>query len=88
MTAPGFVGAEVLIEPLLKVPRTLVSLQVDILVLHAPPQALDEHIVDSAPLAAHAGSDLVMPEHAREGLGCELPPLHWRKPQSFYLPRP
>jgi hypothetical protein len=35
-------------------PGSLVGVEVDALVLHTPPQPLDEHIIDPAPLAVHA----------------------------------
>src|SRR6185295_17935508 len=50
----------------------LVGVQVDLLVLDRPPQALDEHVVAPRALAVHADPDLLGCQHAREGRAGEL----------------
>jgi hypothetical protein len=47
-------------------------MQIDLLVLHRPPQPLDEHVVPPGALAVHADLDLVFGEHASEGGACKL----------------
>ena len=53
----------------------VVGLQIDLLVLDAPPQSLDEDVVAPAALAVHADRDLVVLEHLREVQAGELAAL-------------
>ena len=53
----------------------LIGMQVDMLVFHALPQPLDEHVVDPAPLAVHADLDPVGFEDPGEVVTCELAAL-------------
>src|SRR5271168_1620042 len=53
----------------------VVSLEIDLLVLHRSPQPLDEHVVAPGALAVHADGDPVLLEDAGEGLAGELTAL-------------
>ena len=53
----------------------VVGFQINLLVLHAAPQALDEDVVAPAALAIHADRDLVVLEHLREVQAGELAAL-------------
>src|SRR5256885_15419468 len=46
--------------------------QVDPLVLHGPPQALDKDVVVAAPASVHADLDPVIPQHCGELVAGEL----------------
>ena len=52
--------------------HALVGAQVDLLVLQAPPQPFDEHVVEPAALDVHRDRHVVLLENAREGLRGEL----------------
>ena len=52
--------------------RRVVGLEVDLLVLDAPPQPLDEDVIDPASLAVPADADFVFLEHTEEGFTGEL----------------
>ena len=52
--------------------HTLVGLQVHLLVLEAPPQPLDEHVVQPATFSVHRDRYTVLFEYARKGLRREL----------------
>ena len=47
--------------------HALVGVQIDLLVLHRPPEPLDEHVVPPSALSVHADRDIVLNEHAGEG---------------------
>lgn len=49
--------------------------EVDLLVLHAAPEAFDKDIIDPAPLAVHADSNVVLLEHTGKILARELTAL-------------
>src|SRR5207248_9189932 len=51
------VEREVPPQPLLQLPHRLVAAGVDVLVLHAAPQPLHEHVVQAPPFAIHAHGD-------------------------------
>ena len=68
----GIVESEVAGQLLPGLGDALVGMQVDVLVFHALPQSLDEHVVDLAPLAAHADLDLVGFENLGEVVAREL----------------
>jgi hypothetical protein len=51
MNPSAMVEIKIPSQPGLQVAPVFVGAQVDVLVLHAPPQVLDEHVVDPAPLA-------------------------------------
>ena len=53
----------------------LVGMQIDILVLDAAPQPLDEHVVNPASFAVHANRHVVGVERLGERLGGELAAL-------------
>ena len=54
MAALGVVELEVLGQATTQFRSGLVGLEVDVLVLHAAPQPLDENIVEPPPLTVHA----------------------------------
>src|SRR3990172_2636610 len=60
------VEPEVALQRRVRFWRTLVGMQVDLLVLHASPQPLDEHIVDPSALAVHADADALGLKHFAE----------------------
>src|SRR5579859_4072455 len=55
--APRVVEREVLRQRAVRLMAVRVRPQVDLLVLHAPPQPLDEYVVDPATLAVHVDRD-------------------------------
>jgi len=57
------VEPEVALQRRVRFSRTVVGVQVDLLVLHASPQPLDEHIVDPSALAVHADADALGLKH-------------------------
>jgi len=72
MTAAVVVEVEVGAELAARLGEGLVGFQVDVVVLHAPPQALDEDVIQPAAATVHADLDVVVTEHAREALTGEL----------------
>jgi len=66
MRAGGVVELEVAGELLLRLGHAVVCVQIDMLVLHAPPQSLDEHVVHPSALAVHADLHVVILEHLGE----------------------
>ena len=66
MRATGIVEREVPGQLLLGLGDALVGMQVDVFVLHALPQSLDEYVVNPAPLAVHADLDVVGLENRSE----------------------
>ena len=50
----------------------VVGFQINLLLLHAAPQALDKDVVDPAALAVHADADVMLLERAGELLAGEL----------------
>ena len=69
------VGTEVSAKRGVDFSGCLIGMQIYVLVLDAAPQALDEHVVDSACLAVHADRDVVGLEHVGELRGGELAAL-------------
>jgi hypothetical protein len=57
MNPAAIAEIEIASQPSLQVASVLVAAQVDVLVLHAAPEAFYEHVVDPAPFAAHAGAN-------------------------------
>ena len=53
----------------------VVAVQIDLLVLHRPPEPFDEHVVPPRALAVHADGDLILDEHAGEVCPGELAAL-------------
>lgn len=72
MTAPAIIEIEVASEARWQRRWRLVGPQVDVLVLHATPQALDEHVVQPTTTTVHADRHVVRLEYARERLRREL----------------
>jgi len=72
MSAPHVVEVEVGREFSTSLGNVLVSLEVHLLVFHAPPQPLDEDVVQPAAPAVHADGDAMGAEQARESLRGEL----------------
>ena len=62
-------------QAMLQLPCRLVALQVNVLVLHGPPQPLDEHVVQGPAAAIHTDRDPRSLQHARERSAGELRPL-------------
>ena len=52
--------------------HAVVGVQIDLLVLHRPPEPFDEHVVPPRALAVHADRDLILDEHACEGCPREM----------------
>ena len=75
MRSSAIVETEVTGECAVDVAGCLIGMQIDLLVFDAAPQALDEHVVDSACLAVHADRDVVGLEHVGELRGGELAAL-------------
>ena len=50
----------------------VIAVQIDLLVLHRPPEPLDEHVVPPGALAVHANRDAALDEHAGE-----VCPVNW-----------
>ena len=71
----GIIESEIAGQLLSGLGDALVGMQVDVLVLHALPQPLDEHVVDPAPLAVQADPDGVGLENLGEVVACELAAL-------------
>ncbi len=55
--------------------HAVVGVQIDLLVLHRPPKALDEDVVPPGAFAVHADRDAMAGEHAGEGRARELAAL-------------
>ena len=49
----------------------LIGMQVDLLVLHRPPEPLDENVVPPGAFAVHADRDAVLSKHAKAA------PVNW-----------
>src|ERR1019366_9227254 len=72
MRAACVVKAEVLRERSACLRAVRVPVQIDLFVLDAAPQSLDEHVVDPATLAVHADGDAGVIEHLDPLLAGEL----------------
>src|SRR2546427_819332 len=57
MRANGVVEAKIPAQRGARFGAVSVGVQINLLVLHAPPQPLDEHVIDPATLAVHADGD-------------------------------
>ena len=55
--------------------HAVVGVQIDLLLLHRPPKALDEDVVPPGAFAVHADRDAMAGEHAGEGRARELAAL-------------
>ena len=75
MTPSGIVEFEIPGKAGAQTGRYLVGSQVDVHVLNAAPQSLDERVVHPPALAVHTDRDPVALEHAGERLGGELSAL-------------
>ena len=75
MRAGGFIELEVARELLLRLEHSVICVQIDMLVLHALPQPLDERVVHPSPLAVHADLRVVILEHLGEFDAGELAAL-------------
>src|SRR5689334_171271 len=75
MWAPRVVETEVARQRDPHLTHRLVGVQVELLVLHTPPQPLDEYIVDPTPLAVHAHPHAPELQRLGELLGAELAAL-------------
>jgi len=73
--ALGVVESEVLTETDPGFPAILIRLQIDLFILHRPPQPLDEQVVGVAPLAVHANLDSMLLQQPGERLRGELAAL-------------
>ena len=71
----GVVEAKVGVEPGLGLPSVRVSLQVDLFVLHCPPQPLHKDVVSVPPFPVHADSNTIPLDKPGKGLAGELAPL-------------
>src|SRR5271169_459577 len=72
MWAPAVVEAQVTADRGAGLADAVVGPQIDLLVLDAAPQALDEYVVAPSSLAIHADRDTVVGEHAGESRAGEL----------------
>jgi hypothetical protein len=75
MRSSAIVETEVAAKRGIEFSGCFISMQIDLLVLDAAPQPLDEHVVDPAPVAVHANCDAVDLERVGERLGGELAAL-------------
>ncbi len=75
MWAPFIVKLEIALQALLCLGDRIVGVQVDLLVFHAFPEPLDQHVVDPAALAVHANLDAVPLDQADELRAGELAAL-------------
>jgi hypothetical protein len=75
MWAPGVVEAEVRCQLLSGLGDVLIGVEINVLVLDALPDPLDEDVVDPAALAVHADHDVVGLEYAGEFGAGELAAL-------------
>jgi len=75
MGSLGVVEAKVGVEPGLGLPSVRVSLQVDLFVLHCPPQPLHKDVVSVPPFPVHADSNTIPLDKPVKGLAGELAPL-------------
>ena len=75
MTSQVIVVREVSPQPDPGLGWHLVVSQIDVLVLHRPPQPLDHNVVERTPDAVHADRDLRTAQHASKRLGGELAAL-------------
>ena len=69
------VKMKVPVDPYPRFPGGLIPIQIDILVLHAPPQPLDEDVVVSPPPMVHADPGSGVEEDVRVSWACEVAPL-------------
>ena len=72
MRAAAIVEIEIAPDPIARRADAVVGVQIDLLVLHAAPEPLDEHIVSPGAFAVHADCDLVLRQHGGEGCAREL----------------
>ena len=75
MGSLGVVEVKVGVEPGLGLPSVRVSLQVDLFVLHCPPQPLHKYVVSVPPFSVHADSNTIPLDKPGKGLAGELAPL-------------
>ena len=71
----GVVFAEERGQALVELVHRLIAPDINVVILHRAPQALDHDIVQGTSFAIHANVDAMAPEHAREGLAGELAAL-------------
>jgi len=62
-------------EPGFRLRHAVVGVEIDLLVLHAVPQPLDEDVVTPAALAVHVDADIVLQEQGNEVGAGELAAL-------------
>ena len=74
MRAAAIVEIEIAPDPFARRADAVVGVQIDLLVLHAAPEPLDEHIVSPRAFAVHADRDRVLRQHAGERSARELEP--------------
>src|SRR6202042_2695300 len=72
MWTSAIIEVEVAADRSTRLANAVVGSQIDLLVLDAPPQAFDEHVVPPSSLAVHADSNAVVGEHAGERRAGEL----------------
>ena len=66
MRAPFIVELEIALQTLPCLGDRIIGVQVDLLIFHAFPEPLDQHVVDPAALAVHADLDAVPLDQADE----------------------
>lgn len=69
------IESEVTLQSLLEFLHGLIILEIDILILEAPPEPLYEDIVERSIAPVHADSDTVFFKDADEGFRCKLTAL-------------
>ena len=72
MGALGVVEVEIVPEADSGFPAILVRLEIDLFVLHRPPQPFNEQVIVVAPFAVHADPDAVLLQRVGEYLAGEL----------------
>ena len=75
MRALGVVESEVLAETDPGFPAILIGLQIDLFILHRPPQPLDEQVVTVTPFPIHADFDSMLLQQPGERLPGKLAAL-------------
>ena len=82
------IEVDVAVKPLLRVTNRLVRVEIDLLILEAPPEALHEHVIPPAAAPIHTDLDALVFQYARElqagkytekgsGVFCDRRALSW-----------
>ena len=72
MRAEAIVAIEIPPDRGPRLRHALIRVQIDLLVLHRPPEPLDEHVIPPGAFAVHADGDAVRRQNAGEGSTGEL----------------